>query len=111
MAQWRINGGCCGLARQVVVACGQARCAGMAARHVSHNPSKTGAALTPDSARLDSGFRRAASDILDGLFPTPSTTCIHAGVSSTAGSRRGLPPRPLVPDAVYHLHPCRRTSL
>ena len=33
-----------------------------------------------------SGFCRAATSILNDLFPTPSTTCIHAGAPS-----RGIP--------------------
>ena len=34
------------------------------------------------SRRIPDVLSIAATGILDGLFPTPSTTCIHAGVPS-----------------------------
>ena len=32
--------------------------------------------------QVDSSLRRAATGLLGGLFQTPPTTCIHAGVPS-----------------------------
>ena len=53
MARWRINGGCCGMARQGVVACGQARHAGMAAHKCHSVPQKQAPPrLRPPGCRL-----------------------------------------------------------
>ena len=89
---------------------------------------------------LDSGLRRAATGVLPshripdflsiaatGVLPShriPDFLSINDGgwILACAGMTAGwiprpfipgsaLPPRPLVPDAVYRLHPCRRASM
>ena len=62
---------------------------------------------------LDSGFRRNDGKAVCQAFGKGQEQGCREDDRPipTAGSRRGLPPRPLVPDAVYRLHPCRRRSM